>query len=41
MRVKTTVKAGALQPNHSQALVRVPSMKVQTTIKAGGIIIND
>ena len=41
MRVKTTVKAGALQPNHNEALVRVRSLKVQTSIKAGSIIIQD
>jgi hypothetical protein len=35
MRVKTTVKAGALQPNHNEALVRVRGLKVQTSIKAG------
>jgi hypothetical protein len=41
MKVKTSVKAGGLNPNHNEAMVRVPSLKVQTSIKAGGIIINE
>jgi hypothetical protein len=35
LRVKTTVKAGALQPNHNEALVRAGGLKVHTSIKAG------
>jgi hypothetical protein len=35
MRVKTTVKAGALNPNHNKAVVRAPGLKVKTSIKAG------
>jgi hypothetical protein len=43
MHVKTTVKAGAWPrtTNHNEARVRVPSLKVQTSIKAGGVIVND
>jgi hypothetical protein len=43
MNVKTTVKAGSwpITNNHNEAQVRVPSLKVQTSIKAGGVIIND
>jgi hypothetical protein len=39
MKVKTTVKAGCLNPNHNEAVVRAPGLKVQTSIKAGGIIV--
>jgi hypothetical protein len=35
MRVKTTVKAGGLNPNHNEAQVRAGGLKVQTGIKAG------
>jgi hypothetical protein len=35
MRVKTTVKAGALAPNHNEALVRAGGLKVRTSVKAG------
>jgi hypothetical protein len=49
MRVKTTVKAGEPPPetpqrtslNHNEAAVRAGGRKVQTSIKAGGVIIND
>jgi hypothetical protein len=41
MRVKTTVKAGALNPNHTEAQVRVPSLKVQTGVKAGNSLIKE
>ena len=39
MRVKTTVKAGGLNPNHNETRVRVPSLKVKTSIKAGDWIL--
>jgi hypothetical protein len=35
MRVKTTVKAGALSSNHNEAAVRAGGLKDQTSIKAG------
>jgi hypothetical protein len=41
MKVKTSVKAGGLNPNHNEAVVRVSSLKVQTNVKAGGVIIQD
>jgi hypothetical protein len=41
MRVKTTVKAGGLNPNHNETRVRVPSLKVRTSVKAGGVIVHD
>jgi hypothetical protein len=41
LRVKTTVKAGAwpASGNHNEAAVRVPSLKVQTSDTAGGVIV--
>jgi hypothetical protein len=41
MKVKSTIKAGGLNPNHNEALVRAGGLKVQTSVKAGGIIVND
>jgi hypothetical protein len=43
MRVKTTVKAGEwpASTNHNEAAVRAGGLKVQTSVKAGGIIVND
>ncbi len=38
--MKTKVKAGAVIGNHNEAQVRdaAPGLKVQTNVKAGGII---
>jgi hypothetical protein len=41
MREKTTVKAGSLYPQHNKAVVRASGLKVKTSVKAGGVIIND
>ena len=41
MKVKTHVKAGGLDRNHNQALVRdhrkAKGLKVQTSVRAGGL----
>jgi hypothetical protein len=44
MQVKTRIKAGGLNWNHNETLVRAPSqaqgLKVKTRIKAGGVTLN-
>jgi len=44
MQVKTHVKAGALNGNHNETLVRAKgqtkSLKVKTHVKAGGYVMN-
>jgi hypothetical protein len=44
MQVKTRIKAGGLNLNHNETLVRAPSqapgLKVKTRIKAGGLNFN-
>ena len=44
MQVKTQVKAGGLNLNHNETLVRAPSqaqgLKVKTRVKAGGLSLN-
>jgi hypothetical protein len=40
MRVKTTVKAGALTTNHNETAVQAGGLKVQTGVKAGSLTSN-
>ena len=44
MQVKTRIKAGGLNFNHNETLVRTPSqakgLKVKTRVKAGGLTLN-
>jgi hypothetical protein len=41
MKVKTAIKSGILTSNHNEAQVRAGGLKVQSSIKAGSIIIQD
>jgi hypothetical protein len=41
VKVLTGIKAGALAPNHNEAQVRAGGLKVQTSIRAGGILASE
>jgi hypothetical protein len=43
MKVQSSIKAGAwpISVNHNEAQVRAGGLKVQSAIKAGGVIVND